>query len=208
MFGSQTLHTVPGAKYDGVFGLWFGKAPGVDRAADAFHHANFRGVGRNGGVLAVAGDDPSPRSTIVPSDSNAIFSSFYMPVLAPSDIQDVVDFGLHGYALSRAAGLWIGFKLVTDVADSAASIIVGRDRIRPRLPEVLLDGRPLLPRLRLNEAGAALREAEREIFYGRLEIGAPLREAERSQPYRRQPVQCAHRHPDRRQDVSGPYARR
>lgn len=169
-FGTQTLHDVPGARYDGVFAMWFGKAPGVDRSGDAFHHHNFRGVGRNGGVLVVAGDDPHARSTIFPSDSNAAFYKFFMPVLAPGNVQEVLDFGLHGYALSRAAGLWVGFKFVTDIADSAAMAWVGGDRVRPVLPEVRFDGQVLRPTLRANEAGAPLIEAERRIVHGQLEI--------------------------------------
>jgi indolepyruvate ferredoxin oxidoreductase len=169
-FGTQIMHTVPGARYDGVFAMWFGKAPGVDRAMDAFTHGNFRGVGRNGGVLAVAGDDPHARSTIYPSDSNLAFSKAFMPVLAPGNIQDVLDLGLHGYSLSRAAGLWVGFKFVTDVADSAAMALVGKDRIRPVLPEVELDGAPFRPVLRPNEAGPVLLEAERRMVYGQFEI--------------------------------------
>ncbi|MDB5914734.1 MAG: hypothetical protein JWP22_3409, partial [Ramlibacter sp.] len=169
-FGSQALHEVPGARYDGVFAMWFGKAPGVDRSGDAFHHHNFRGVGRNGGVLAVAGDDPHARSTIFPSDSNGAFYKFFMPVLAPGNIQEVIDYGLHGYALSRAAGLWVGFKFVTDVADSAGVAWVGPDRVRPVLPQVLFDGAPLKPVFRPNEAGPPLIEAERRIATGQLEI--------------------------------------
>ncbi|WP_188609502.1 indolepyruvate ferredoxin oxidoreductase family protein [Chelatococcus reniformis] len=170
VFGTQALHGVPKARYDGVYGLWFGKAPGVDRSIDAFRHANFRGVGKNGGVLAVAGDDPHARSTIFPSDSNGVFSSLYMPTLCPGNVQDVIDFGLHGYALSRAAGLWVGFKLVTDVADSAGTALIDPARIAPVIPEVLFDGQPLVPRLRVNEAGGLLIEAERRIVYGQHEI--------------------------------------
>ncbi len=169
-FGTQILHTVPGARYDGVFALWFGKAPGVDRTGDAFHHANFRGVGRNGGVLAVAGDDPHARSTIFPSDSNLAFYKAFMPILAPGDIQDMLDLGLHGYALSRACGLWVGYKLVTDVADSAATAHVAPDRIQPIIPTVEFEGRPFTPTLRPNEAGGALIEAERKMLHAQLEI--------------------------------------
>jgi indolepyruvate ferredoxin oxidoreductase len=170
VFGTQMLHEAPSPRYDGVFGLWFGKAPGVDRAADAFRHANFRGVGRNGGVLAVAGDDPQARSTIFPSDSNGIFASLYMPTLCPGNIQDVVDFGLHGYALSRASGLWVGFKLVTDVADSAGTALVDPHRIAPIVPEVMYDGALLAPRMRANAAGSVLVDAERRIVHGQHEI--------------------------------------
>jgi indolepyruvate ferredoxin oxidoreductase len=170
IYGTQLIHDVPGAKFDGVFGMWFGKAPGVDRAADALHHANFHGVARNGGVLAVAGDDPHARSTILPSDSNVIFSSFYMPVLAPGNIQEVLDFGRHGFALSRASGLWVGFKLVSDVADSIGTAEIDLDRVRPIVPSVEFQGRPFVPEFRANDAGPVMLEREREIFYGRLEI--------------------------------------
>jgi indolepyruvate ferredoxin oxidoreductase len=170
IFGTQALHEAPGARYDGVYAMWYGKAPGVDRSGDAFHHHNFRGVGRHGGVLAVAGDDPHARSTIFPSDSNAAFYKFFMPVLAPGNVQEVIDLGLHGYALSRASGLWVGLKFVTDVADSAGVAWVGPDRVKPVLPEVLYDGQPLTPGFRPNEAGPPLIEAERRIAYGQLEI--------------------------------------
>ncbi|MEJ8826093.1 indolepyruvate ferredoxin oxidoreductase family protein [Variovorax humicola] len=170
VFGTQTLHAVPGARYDGVFGLWYGKSPGVERAADTFHHANFRGVGKNGGVLVVAGDDPHARSTIYPSDTNLLMAGCYMPVLAPGNIQEALDLGLHGYAMSRASGLWVGFKFITDVADSCASVEVGPERVKPVLPKVDLDGTAMTPALRLNEAGPPLLEAERRIYYGQLEI--------------------------------------
>lgn len=169
-FGTQTLQEVPGARYDGVFAMWFGKAPGVDRTGDAFHHHNFRGTARNGGVLVVAGDDPHARSTIFPSDSNAAFYKFFMPILAPGNIQDVLDFGLHGYALSRASGLWVGFKFVTDVADSAALAWVSPERVVPVIPEVAYDGAVLQPMMRPNEAGPPLIEGERRIVHGQLEI--------------------------------------
>lgn len=170
VYGTQLLHEVPGARYDGVFGVWFGKAPGLDRAADAIHHANFHGVARNGGVLAVAGDDPHPRSTILPTDSNTILTSFYMPVLAPGSVQEVLDYGLHGIALSRAAGLWVGFKLVSDVADSFGTVDIRLESFRPVLPQVQFDGQAHVPQFRANEAGGPMNEREREIVYGRLEI--------------------------------------
>ncbi|WP_218508342.1 indolepyruvate ferredoxin oxidoreductase family protein [Variovorax sp. dw_308] len=169
-FGTQVLHDIPGARYDGVFSMWFGKAPGVDRTGDAFHHHNFRGVGRNGGVLAVAGDDPHARSTIFPSDSNTAFYKFYMPVLAPGNIQEVIDFGLHGYALSRACGLWVGFKFVNDVADSAAVAWVGPRRVVPVMPDLQFGSKPLKPVIRTNVAGPPMLEAERMIFDEQLEV--------------------------------------
>jgi indolepyruvate ferredoxin oxidoreductase len=170
IFGAQTVQAVPQPKHDGVFGLWYGKSPGVDRAADAFRHANFRGVARHGGVLCVAGDDPHARSTIYPSDSNLVFASFLMPLLAPGNIQELLDFGLHGYALSRASGLWVGFKLVTDVADSCASALVSPDRVQPVLPTVTWEGQPFTPNLRVNEAGPPMLQAERQIVGAQLEV--------------------------------------
>lgn len=170
IYGTQMVGSLPEPKYDGVFGLWFGKAPGVDRAADAFHHANFHGTARFGGVLVVAGDDPHARSTILPSDSNTIFSSFYMPVLAPGNVQEVLDYGRHGYALSRASGLWVGFKLISDIADSAATADLGLDRVKPVIPKVEYDGLPYIPAFHSNEAGPPMIAREREIYYGRLEI--------------------------------------
>ncbi|MGD9665194.1 MAG: indolepyruvate ferredoxin oxidoreductase family protein, partial [Novosphingobium sp.] len=170
IYGTQMVGEVPGPKYDGVFGMWFGKSPGVDRAADALHHANFHGTARHGGVLVVAGDDPHARSTILPSDSNTILSSFYMPVLAPGNVQEVLDLGRHGYALSRAAGLWVGFKLISDIADAAASVEVGPDRVSPILPKVVYDGADFVPDFHANEAGPPLIAREREIYYARLEL--------------------------------------
>lgn len=170
VYGTQLLHQVPGAKYDGVFGMWFGKAPGVDRAADAFRHANYHGVGRNGGVLVVAGDDPHARSTILPADSNVILSSFYMPVLYPGTVQEVIDFGLHGYALSRASGLWVALKLISDVADGFGTANIDPGRVVPSIPEATLDGTPLQLDLKPNQAGAPMIEREREIYYGRLNV--------------------------------------
>jgi len=170
LYGTQMVGALPQPKYDGVFGLWFGKAPGVDRAADAFHHANFHGTAEHGGVLVVAGDDPHARSTILPSDSNTIFSSFYMPVLAPGNVQEVLDYGRHGFALSRAAGLWVAFKLISDVADSAATADLGLERVKPVIPQVEYDGRPYTPQFHSKEAGPPMIAREREIYYARMEI--------------------------------------
>jgi indolepyruvate ferredoxin oxidoreductase len=170
LWGSQMLQVVGKAKYDGVFGMWFGKAPGVDRSGDALRHGNIRGVAEHGGVLAVVGDDPHPVSSMFPSDSNVAFYDFQMPLLYPGDVQDILDLGLHGYALSRAAGVWVGFKIVSSVADSAGTAIVGTDRIVPRIPLVEIDGKPFKAVLRMNEAGAPMREAERDLYYARLEI--------------------------------------
>ena len=141
-WGSQLAGSLPGSRYDGVLAMWYGKAPGLDRAADSLRHGNFVGVSRTGGALAVVGDDPSCKSSTIPSASEALLASLHMPVFAPGDVQDVLDLGLHAYACSRASGLWCGFKIVTSVADASGTADVGAGRVVPELPEVIWQGRP------------------------------------------------------------------
>jgi indolepyruvate ferredoxin oxidoreductase len=135
VWGSQQANLFPGAPYDGVFGMWYGKAPGVDRTGDAFKHANFAGTWPKGGVVAVAGDDHACKSSTLPSQSEFAFQDFEMPVLAPADVQEVLDYGLLGYALSRFSGLWVGLIALADTMDSGATIDIGLERHRPHLPE-------------------------------------------------------------------------
>jgi len=122
VWGSQMAQLEAEAQYDGVLGMWYGKGPGVDRSGDAFRHANFAGVGRNGGVLALAGDDPECKSSTIPSASEFALHDAGMPVLYPADVADVLRLGRFGFELSRASGLWVGFKVHTDVADGFATI--------------------------------------------------------------------------------------
>ncbi len=137
VWGTQQVNLLPGARYDGVFGMWYGKAPGVDRTGDAFRHANFAGTWPKGGVLAVAGDDHACKSSTLPSQSEYALMDLEMPILAPADVQDVVDYGLTGYALSRFSGLWVGLIAVADNMDSGATIEVGPHRGAVTLPEGL-----------------------------------------------------------------------
>jgi indolepyruvate ferredoxin oxidoreductase len=141
-WGSQLAARLPGARYDGAIGLWYGKAPGLDRAADSLRHGNFVGVSRTGGGLAVVGDDPSCKSSTIPSASEALLRSLHMPVFYPGSVQEVVDLGLHALACSRASGLWSGFKVVTSVADALGSAEFAPDRIVPVMPELEWNGRP------------------------------------------------------------------
>jgi len=135
-WGSQLAGLLPGARYDGVLGLWYGKAPGLDRAADSLRHGNLVGVSRTGGGLAVVGDDPSCKSSTIPSASEPLLASLHMPIFFPGSVQEVVDLGLHAYACSRASGLWAGFKIVTSVADAVGSAEVAPGRVVPVLPEL------------------------------------------------------------------------
>lgn len=135
VWGSQQANLFPTATYDGVYGMWYGKAPGVDRTGDAFKHANFAGVFPKGGVLAVAGDDHSCKSSTLPSQSEYAFQDFEMPVLSPADVQEVLDYGLLGYALSRFSGLWVGLIALADTMDSGATIDVSLSRHQFVTPE-------------------------------------------------------------------------
>ena len=122
VWGSQQVGLFPGARCDGVFGMWYGKAPGLDRSCDALRHANATGTSTLGGALLVVGDDPGCKSSTLPSASEFALRDLGIPVLAPADVQDVLDFGLFGWALSRYAGCWAALVVVADVADGALGV--------------------------------------------------------------------------------------
>ncbi len=122
--GSQQVGLFPGARHDGVFAMWYGKGPGVDRAGDALRHGNAAGTARYGGVLLLAGDDHACRSSTLPHQSEHAFVHLQIPVLAPADVYDVLRLGLAGWAISRFSGCWVALKLVAEVADSAATVVV------------------------------------------------------------------------------------
>ncbi|MEN4922506.1 indolepyruvate ferredoxin oxidoreductase family protein [Achromobacter spanius] len=135
VWGSQQVNLFPGARYDGVFGMWYGKGPGVDRCGDVFKHANAAGTSRHGGVLVVAGDDHPAKSSTLPHQSDHILKACMIPVLFPSSVQEVLDYGLHGWAMSRYAGVWVGMKCITDIVEVSASVDVDPQRVRILLPE-------------------------------------------------------------------------
>src|SRR5688572_26324604 len=128
-WGAQLAGNLPGARYDGVLSMWYGKAPGIDRATDALRHANYSGVSRTGGGLIVVGDDPSAKSSTVPSASETLLESLHVPTFYPGSVQEVLDLGLHAWACSRASGLWTALKIVTSVADAAGTAQVAPDRV-------------------------------------------------------------------------------
>jgi indolepyruvate ferredoxin oxidoreductase len=138
VWGSQQVNLFPGAKYDGVFGMWYGKGPGVDRCGDVFKHANAAGTSRHGGVLVVAGDDHPAKSSTLPHQSDHILKACMIPALFPSSVQEVLDYGLHGWAMSRYAGVWVGMKCITDIVEVSASVDVDPHRVEILLPQDFL----------------------------------------------------------------------
>ena len=171
VWGTQMLHTVGQQKFDGVTGLWYGKAPGVDRSGDALKHANYTGIGPNGGVLAIAGDDPSCKSSSLCSQSEPMLMHVGMPSLFPGNVQEILDYGLHGYMMSRLSGLWVGMKIVTNVADGSGSACVDAERLQFVVPDLMFDGKPFTPHMNLgmNVRAEAL-EMERSLYTRRLEV--------------------------------------
>ncbi|MDA8311706.1 MAG: indolepyruvate ferredoxin oxidoreductase family protein [Actinomycetota bacterium] len=119
--GSQLAQGFRSARYDGVLGVWYGKAPGLDRALDALWHGQFTGASSNGGVLLFVGDDPACKSSMVPSASELTLASLHIPVLYPGSVEEILSLGAHGVALSRSSGLWTSLKIVASVADGFAS---------------------------------------------------------------------------------------
>lgn len=134
IWGSQQVGLFPGAKYDGVFSMWYGKGPGVDRSGDALKHANNAGTAPYGGVLAVAGDDHTCRSSTLPHQSDHAFADASMPVLNPAGVQDVIDLGLFGFAMSRYSGCWVGFKTVAETVETSASVEIDPLRLEIAMP--------------------------------------------------------------------------
>ncbi|HET7875875.1 MAG TPA: indolepyruvate ferredoxin oxidoreductase family protein [Methylomirabilota bacterium] len=170
ILGSQMATLFPGPKCDGVLGMWYGKAPGVDRTGDIFKHANYAGTGKNGGVLALAGDDPVSKSSTLPSHSEVALYDAYMPTIYPGNVQEILDLGLHGFMLSRHSGLWVGVKIVTNVADENGTAEVDPDRVIPVIPTVEFGGKPFEHRINVNLIPPFGLEMERTIHFGRLEM--------------------------------------
>ena len=135
IWGSQQVNLYPGANVDGVYAMWYGKGPGVDRCGDVFKHANFAGTSKHGGVLVLAGDDHAAKSSTLPHQSDHQFSAAMIPVLYPSSVQEIIDLGLHGWAMSRYSGCWVGFKCVSDTVESSASVSIDPERVKIIVPD-------------------------------------------------------------------------
>ncbi|TMP98988.1 MAG: 2-oxoacid ferredoxin oxidoreductase, partial [Verrucomicrobia bacterium] len=171
VWGTQMLHTVGNKKFDGVTGMWYGKAPGVDRSGDALKHANYTGIDKNGGVIAVVGDDPSCKSSSLCSQSEPMLFHVGIPSLFPGNVQEILDLGLHGYLMSRLSGLWVGLKIVTNVADGTGTANVSPERLNFVTPDLTFDGKAFTPNMNLgmNVRAEAL-EMERSLYTRRLEV--------------------------------------
>ena len=135
VWGSQQVNMFQGAKVDGVFSIWYGKGPGVDRCGDVFKHANNAGTSPHGGVLALAGDDHTCKSSTLPHQSEYAFMDASIPMLHPSGVQEILDYGLYGWAMSRYSGCWTSLKAIAETMDSSASVAVDPERVRIVLPE-------------------------------------------------------------------------
>ncbi len=136
IWGSQQAEVRGEGRFDGVFGIWYGKGPGVDRSGDALRHANFDGTSPHGGVIALMGDDHTCESSTTAHQSEFAFMDVMMPILNPAGVQEIIDYGLIGWALSRFAGVWVGIKCVKDNIEATASVDVSLDRVKLVLPDI------------------------------------------------------------------------
>ncbi|YCK41149.1 indolepyruvate ferredoxin oxidoreductase family protein [Actinomadura sp. ATCC 39365] len=162
--GTQLLGQVPGRSHDGVTAFWYGKNPGLDRAADAIRHGNMAGTAALGGAVAWIGDDPGCKSSTVPSSCEPMCQSLSMPLLAPGSVAEIIEFGLHAVALSRATGLWTGLKIVADIADASATVELGAPYDGIPFPDHADRGKsPIL-------VGPSALDAEYDLLTRRLEL--------------------------------------
>ncbi|OOG48422.1 indolepyruvate ferredoxin oxidoreductase family protein [Polaromonas sp. A23] len=136
LWGTQQLgFSPPGTnKFDGVFGIWYGKGPGVDRCSDVFKHANMAGTTAWGGVIAVAGDDHVAKSSTAAHQSDHIFKACGLPVFFPADVQEILDLGVHAFAMSRFSGVWAGMKTIQEIVESSATAMIDPERVQIKLP--------------------------------------------------------------------------
>ncbi|WP_114971651.1 indolepyruvate ferredoxin oxidoreductase family protein [Rhodoferax ferrireducens] len=136
LWGTQQLGFAPPGsnKFDGVFGIWYGKGPGVDRCSDVFKHANMAGTTPWGGVIAVAGDDHISKSSTAAHQSDHIFKACGLPVFFPATVQEILDLGIHAFAMSRFSGVWAGMKTIQEIVESSATAMIDPDRVQIKIP--------------------------------------------------------------------------
>jgi indolepyruvate ferredoxin oxidoreductase len=168
--GSQLASASASCTYDGVVGIWYGKAPGLDRATDALRHANLGGAAGNGGALVLVGDDSTAKSSTVPSSSEVAMAELGLAILAPADPQEIIEFGLHGIALSRFSGLWAGMKLATNIVDGSATVRLDTYRDPVVLPSRTIDGAEFTHTVSARFLQPALTQLEQSLVYQRREL--------------------------------------
>jgi indolepyruvate ferredoxin oxidoreductase len=161
VWGTQQVNVLPNAKVDGVYAMWYAKGPGVDRSGDVLKHANHFGTSKHGGVLLVAGDDHGAYSSTLPHQSDHMFAAAMIPMLYPCNVQEYLDLGIHGWAMSRYSGCYVGFKALADTVESIASVDADPHRVKIVLPEdfVMPEG-GLNARLSRSTIGVQAREQE------------------------------------------------
>jgi len=161
VWGTQTVDLIGPAKYDGVFAMWYGKGPGVDRCGDVFKHMNHAGTAKHGGVLLVAGDDHGAYSSTLPHQSDHIFAACMIPVLYPCNVQEYLDLGLHAWAMSRYSGCAVGFKALADTVESTASVDADPFRLKIEYPtDFIMPEGGLNTRLSTDTLGIQARKQE------------------------------------------------
>ena len=179
VMGSQLFQAFPEPLYDGAVGIWYGKGPGLDRCGDALRHANFAGTGPNCGALALAGDDHVSKSSTIPHQSEFSLYNSAVPVLNPSSVQEVLDFGLYGIAMSRFTGAWTGLKLSTDICDGGGIVEFGPESCPVEVPEFSIGGQPYRKALGLMLVVPYSLSLEAEVHEHRLEAARQFARANR-----------------------------
>jgi indolepyruvate ferredoxin oxidoreductase len=167
IWGAQQAEMRGEGKYDGVFSMWYGKGPGVDRCGDVFRHANLAGTSKNGGVLVVMGDDHTAESSTTAHQSEFHLVDVMMPILSPAGVQEILDYGLYGWAMSRFTGTWVGLKMLKDTVESTASIDASIDRVQPVVPadfKMPFGGLNIRPRDGILEQEQRLQEHKRDAM--------------------------------------------
>ena len=135
VWGTQQAELRGEGKYDGVFGMWYGKGPGVDRCGDVFRHANFAGTSKHGGVLALMGDDHTAESSTTAHQSEFHFVDLMIPILNPAGVQEIIDYGLYGWAMSRFTGAWTALKCMHETVETTAVVDGSLDRVKIVMPD-------------------------------------------------------------------------
>ncbi len=170
VWGSQADLPMGTATHDGVVGVWYGKGPGLDRAADALRHANMYGANPRGGIVLLVGDDPAAKSSTVPAVSERSLAALGIPVLFPRNAREIVTMAMHGVAMSRASGCVVALKIVADVADGAWSVNGNDVAVDIVVPQVHWEGRPFVYRQRPMGAPATSLDAEADLYGPRAEV--------------------------------------